>query len=444
MAAASTPANLAHLYRRAAFGTDRGAIDAAAADGIEATVDLLLAAPADVPGDPPAPVFEELDESLRGRGRDLSEDEQLELQRERQRIYREGFQDLVTWWIGMMATSPQPQVEKTTFILHDHFATGIEKVKVAEAMYNQNLALRAWAFGSFPDLVQTIAKDPAMIFWLDLQSSTADNLNENFGRELLELFTLGAGNYSQEDVREVSRAFTGWTLVGRTQSQFRARRHDSGEKTVLGETGTFDGEDIVALVTSRRESAEWIAAEFWSKLAYPDPEAAVVTRLADAYEAGGRRIDALLRAIYTDDAFYSPAALNGLVKTPVEFFVGALRAFGLGVETEDPHPQRLLVAMRAMGQEPFQPPNVAGWSQNRYWTNTAMAQVRFEIAGAIAEIAPEAELPEPGSADAVDALIDRLGLVDPPIEYREALAGFDGEPRGLVQLALAAPTYQMN
>ncbi len=445
MAARDTPANLAHLLRRAGFGADRAAADAAAAAGVDATVERLLASAVTLPADPPPPSLRGAEEyrTLFRDGREGSEEERKRARRQVMALGFEEYHTLVSWWTNLMVATPAPLVEKMTFVWHDHFATSVLKVRLPAVMYGQNLTLRAGALGPFPDLVKATSRDPAMVLWLDLNDSRAGAVNENYARELMELHTLGEGRYSEKDVREAARAFTGYTLVRRSEFEYREDLHDGSTKTVFAKKGDFDGDAVIDLIVGRREHAEYLATKLWSRLGAPGPSKALVRRLADAYEAGGRTTTALLRAILTADEFYGAEVRNGLVKTPVEFLAGALRAFGIRLSAEGDHPRRLVRALRLLGQEPFNPPNPAGWPQNRHWTNTAMALARFEIAGAVAGLVPAEMLPTPGNKDSVDGLVARLGLVDPPRAYRDALRSYKGEPTGLVQVALASPAYQL-
>ncbi|MCC7076751.1 MAG: DUF1800 domain-containing protein [Acidimicrobiia bacterium] len=441
MTTAATPENMAHLWRRAGFGASPETIETSTAAGIEATVDVLLAGSTATPVNPPPPA---LTEPTRPDLEDASEEERQAAVRALLREAFEQHQALGLWWVQNMATTAFPLVEKATLIWHDHFATGFAKVKVPISMFDQNVTLRTLGLGEFTVLVKALTRDPAMVFWLDLQTSTADAPNENFARELMELFTLGEGSYSQEDVREVARAFTGARLVRRRRYEFVDALHDGGDKTVLGETGNFDGDDVVDILVGRRDSARWVARRWWENLAHPNPPDDLLDSLADAYEAGGRRIDQLVRTILTHDEFYSEEAKAGLVKTPVEFVAGALRAFGIVIEADPDTARAVAAAFRLMGQQPFDPPSVGGWPQNRYWTNTAMTRARFLVAGSIAKRVPETMLPVPGDKPSIEGLLGRLGLAPVPADLAADLARFAGSPRALVQLALASPAYSLN
>jgi len=439
-----TVENIAHLIRRAGFGAGRAELEQAAAAGIPATVDALLAAPTDPPPGVERPELTP-PSKLQLPEAGASEDDRRRQQRRLLTAGRAEYAAVVAWWVDVMVATPTPQVEKLVFVWHDHFATGIRKVKSAWAMLNQQDTIRRHALGAFPDLVSALARDPAMIRWLDLGRSGADAPNENFARELMELFTLGAGNYSQEDVREAARALTGWTFDRFTDSAlFRPGRHDFGTKTILGETGRFGTDDVVRLVTSGRESARHVARALWSAYAHPNPPEPLVEQLAGVYEASGRRTDALLRAMFTHPDFYTADARTGLVKTPVELVAGALRAFGIRIDRSGDHPQRLVEALGALGQAPFDPPNVGGWPQNSYWATTAMTQARFQVAGAIAALVPDSLLPVPGSAQSVQDMLDRLGMLEVPPQLVPRLQEFRGSPRDLVRLVLASPPYQRN
>ncbi len=317
--------DLAHLYRRAGFGARPDELDAAVAGGYEATVESLLAGLSgpDAAGDGvalpaltmPAAAVRRTDPTAAKQRRQDENREEAALQ---------------AWWLDRMISTATPLREKLTLLWSGHFATGFDKVRNAALMHLQNQLFRTLGGGSFQALTTAVAKDPAMQLWLDTATDVAAHPNENFARELMELFTLGVGNYTETDVQEAARCFTGWSF-NRTTGVFvlRPRVHDNGQKTVLGQTGDLDGDDLVRIVTNAPASHRFVVARLWSHLAYPvGPTDPVVGQLTPGY---GRDLDItnLLRAIFLHPAFRSAAARSGLVKQPIEYAVGVARAFGL-------------------------------------------------------------------------------------------------------------------
>lgn len=306
--------------------------------------------------------------------------------------------------MNRMATAPAGEVltEKVAFLCHDHFATSFSKVEFSRDMWQQFEMFRRLGLGSFRTLVRAVCNDPAMLVYLDNDPSVAGNPNENLGRELLELFTLGVDNYTQDDVVAAARCLTGWnaywddrfpiTGQGRTfidyqdatrfpQGTWEHRYHDRGTKTLFGRTGTFNGDDLVRLIVDgpkETTSARHIARRFFENLAYPRPSATVVNEIADAYLANGKTIRALVRAVLLHPEFRSAAARTGLVKTPVEFAVQAMRAFRMPANSAMDWSQGVRLSNSA--QRLFFVPNIAGWPQNGYWASTSAVGARADWA----------------------------------------------------------------
>ena len=250
----------------------------------------------------------------------------------------------------------------------------------------------------------------------------------------MELFTLGIGNYTEADVRDAARAFTGWIIDPLTLTwALRERQHDEGQKTVLGQTGDWGGEDVIHILVNSPASHAWIVASVWSHFAYPvsttDP---VVKDLIPGY-ASDRNITNLMRAVLLHPEFTSEQALTGLVKQPIEWTVGALRAVGLPTgEARD------ISALTAQGQVPLRPPNVGGWPQNDYWLTTASSMARLEVASAAANLADLSIITSTPASQRVDAVANLLSVTwSGPTA--KALAEVAGNPKALVALALVAP-----
>jgi uncharacterized protein (DUF1800 family) len=451
---------VAHLYRRAGFGARPDELDAAAARGYEATVESLLAGLTgpDPAGDRvPLPALP-LSPTPAGP---LPTDPtaRLALARARQQSENAQFQALQQWWLDRMIVTSTPLREKLTLLWSGHFATGFAKVRNAGLMHLQNQLLRSLGGGSFEALTVAVARDPAMQVWLDTDTDVAGQPNENFSRELMELFTLGIGNYTEADVQAAARCFTGWSF-NRSTGAFvlRARQHDDGTKTLLGQTGNFDGDDVVRIVTSMPACSRFVVSKLWSHLAYPVPPSdPVVAQLAAAFQKD-LNVTGLLRAIFLRPDFTGPAARTGLVKQPIEYVVGVARSLGLRATTSagSPpgtappggrrlrQPPSLPASLRLLAQEPFNPPNVGGWPQNQYWLTTASSAVRLQFAGQVgasADLSPLDAMPVAGRADGLARLLSVDGWGP---TTRAALNAVAGDPTSLVTLALCAPEYVLN
>jgi uncharacterized protein (DUF1800 family) len=278
--------------------------------------------------------------------------------------------------IGEMLSTPSPLTERMTLFWHSHFVSSQQKVKLAELMYRQNVTLRAQALGNFGAMLHAVARDPAMIVYLDSAQNRKGAANENFARELMELFTLGEGNYGESDVKEAARAFTGWSL-DRERGEFVFRRavHDYGSKTVLDRTGNFDGDDVIDILLAQPSTAEFVSRKLWREFVSPDPDAAEVKRIAARFRDSGYDIKTALYALLTSDAFYARENRGTLFKSPVDLVVGTLRQFGM-------HPGDTIpfaVAAAGMGQNLFSPPNVRGWPGQEAWINTSSLLARKQF-----------------------------------------------------------------
>lgn len=304
--------------------------------------------------------------------RDASEDERKRLLRE---ALERGF-ELRGWWYREMWSTPTPLTERMTLFWHNHFVSSQQKVKAPQLMYRQNLLLRQHALGNFGELLHAIAKDPAMVIYLDSASNRKGQPNENFAREVMELFTLGTGHYTEQDIKEAARAFTGWSL-NRSDFSFRNYRllHDGGEKTVLGQRGDFDGDAVLDILLAQPATAEFITAKLWREFVSPTPDAREVKRLAQVFRIARYEIKPLLRALLTTDAFYAPAHRGTLIKSPVELLVGTVRQFGI----EQVEPRLLALSGRQLGQDIFNPPNVKGWPGGEDWINSNTLLARKQI-----------------------------------------------------------------
>ena len=433
----------AHLYRRAAFGPSAADLDAAERAGFEKTLALLLS------GRPDAP---EIDESLADVGRVAAKSDDPD--------------QLRGWWLYAMLHTAHPLREKLTLFWHNHFATSILKVRKSAVMLQQNQLLRSHALGKFGPFLHAIGKDAAMLLWLDSNSNVKGAANENYAREVMELFSLGVGNYTEKDIREAARAFTGWHTDGQG-FRFNAAQHDDGPKTSFGKTGNWDGGDVVPMLLDRPSAARFLVGKLYAFLVSEvPPPPALLEPLCDSFRKSDYDIGALVKTMLSSRLFFSDRAFRQRVKGPVEYVLGATRAvYRAGGK---PLPHRTLVRhVNAMGQSLFAPPNVKGWPGGRVWLNTATVLERDNFAAALSsgtlwgsgfpsrDFDPARVLDSAtGAEDVVQALLDVYvpGGVRP--EVRAKLVAFlgDGKPAGdelaqrvrdAAHAILTMPEYQL-
>ncbi len=371
----------------------------------------------------------------------------------------------VAVFLTRMLMSARPLQEKMTLLWHGWLTSSLASVRYASMMTQQNDLYRANALTTdFKAMMKAVARNPAMLLYLNNNTNIKSAPNENWARELMELFTLGIGNYTEQDVKELARAFTGWTVNIKQGGNFviNTRQHDSGSKTFLGVTGNLDGDDIIDIIFSQPAHGPFVARKVFRFLAYDDPDVATVNRFADIYIRSGFSIQELVRQILLSPEFVSDKAFYALVKSPAEFTIGALRTFAIRVSDVAPWNQ-LSRAMALMGQQIYEPPNVAGWPGNTAWANTTAYFARAELArslvsanGGVAidptRIGQVANITTPDAA--VDLFLGLLVQADVPSDYRQLLLDFignfngprdmDGKLRGLVRLIMATPVYQMN
>ncbi|HUK32974.1 MAG TPA: DUF1800 domain-containing protein [Vicinamibacterales bacterium] len=284
-------------------------------------------------------------------------------------------QRLGIWWANRMLTTKRPLEEKLTLLWHGHFATGDTKVRDYRMMLRQNQMLRRNAEGSLRALLVGILKDPAMLVYLDNGENVKAHPNENFGRELLELFTMGVGNYSEHDVREAARAFTGWTN-DLLEFRFNQAQHDFGEKTFLARTGILDGTDIIDTILAQNATGEFVAAKIYRYFVRDDISPAVRADLGRQFKVSGYQIKPLLKRIFLSKDFYSEPSTATQIKSPVVLVVSTYRKMGLRELPTIPDFGRLT---GALGQTLFDPPNVAGWAGGRTWITPATLMQRGNL-----------------------------------------------------------------
>ena len=356
-----------HFLVRTGFAPTQAQVDALAGKNtlqvIGITVDNAQAAKPQHPA--PAFVAKPLPAPI------LSLATQEERMNARQLQLREGL-DIKTWWLREMVESDAPLQERLTLFWHNHFATSQQKVVRSVAMWNQHQLLRSQALGSFATLLHAIAKDPAMLAYLDGANSRKEAPNENFAREVMELFVLGEasqaaqglGGYTEQDIREAARAFTGWSVERDTFAfRFRPVFHDTGDKTVLGTTGRLDGDAVLDILLKQDAAARFVVRKLWLEFVSPTPVDAEVERLAQAFKSSGYQLAPLMKGLLASDAFWAPENRAALVKSPVELLVGSVRQLNLPVADTLP----LVLKSTQLGQNLLAPPNVKGWPGYTHW-----------------------------------------------------------------------------
>jgi uncharacterized protein (DUF1800 family) len=436
-------ADVAHVLRRLSMGVHPDLVEKLGSvdEAIDRALDLSAPAPAPLDFPPPADFYEA---------------------RQIQQIAQP-----IAWWLRQMQSSPRLIEERLVWFWHDHFATSLQKVRSPYLMYQQQLTIRKHATGSFADLLHAIAKDPAMLLFLDGITNSVQSGNENFGREVMELFTVGRGEYTQDDVVAASRSFTGWVVdvpgrpgleraaafgIPAWQAGVIPRRHDGGTKTLLGRTGTFDLDAALDVLLDHPSTAPRIAAKLYTELVGIGPDDSTRRRLGDAFRGGKWQIMPVVEAIARDPEFVAPTARDTKVRTPVEKLVGLLQAFPDGTTTVGRPARRARgadgatadgamagpagtgvgQALRTAGYVPFVPPNVGGYPKG----NRLLGPHQLVHAFDLLSVFPAApEVPRD-----VDELFARLGRPDVSRRTRKVVSGERDRNRRLA-LAVASPEY---
>ncbi|MCC6739161.1 MAG: DUF1800 domain-containing protein [Planctomycetia bacterium] len=434
----------AHLLRRAGFGATIAELEQARREGYAATLERLLA-------------FESVADDVEGDLADV-QDGLLDLR---------NIEDVRIAWIYRMARTKRPLQERMTLFWHNHFATGAGKVDQALLMHRQVALFRRFAAGNFRSLLVEVSKDPAMLVWLDGRANRKGVPNENYGRELMELFTIGIGNYMEKDVKEVARAFTGWNLR-EGEFFFDARQHDDGEKAVLGKTGRLDGTDVIDILAAHPATAKRLSEKLYREFVGPEPDAETVKALSEEYFRSGYDVRSVLRVLFTSKAFLSDAAAWSRVKSPAELVIGALRAMPSLIPVK-----YLPLNLRRMGQDLLAPPTVKGWDGGTAWLSTTTVINRFNFARDLGpgynnqpsaalnsrQLVADFGLDTPEKL--VDHMLQRFGPLDVPAAVRERLVAYakapeqakgpvypapavlDGKVRGVAHLVMALPEFQL-
>ncbi len=427
--------DVAHLLRRSGFGGTRAEIDSLTPMDWPDIVDQIL----DTSPNPG------IDQNVPNLNPDNTS-------------WSERYIGITHHWFERARTVPRPVQEKMTLFWHGLLCSGLDKVNEHYLMFDQIQLFRSAGLGDIVELYQKMATQPAMLDYLDNKDNRRGSINENFAREVMELFTLGQGHYTEEDVAASARAWTGHGLT-RYDSYprtyiFEADRHDNDPKTFMGVTANWDGPEIlnhILLGPKQRDAARFISAKMWSFFAYPNPEPALVDDLATAMINGGMRADVVLRAIFNRPEFRSEKAKTGLVRSPIEFTVAALRHTNLTSDDIDPQ-----WYVGEMGQSMYEPPNVSGWRQNGYWISSSAMWAKARFASNLRWQAYDREFladsPELLAEISVTRALETFGVFNPSSQTMASLNNFVtterstsrwAESSGLIFLSLLTPEFQL-
>ncbi|HCN38102.1 MAG TPA: DUF1800 domain-containing protein [Bacteroidetes bacterium] len=314
----------------------------------------------------------DVDEYSERKYRDLSRKER----QERRRKNRQNIQKINTTWLFKMTKDKESLREKMTFFWHGHFACKNNLSKLNEI---QNNTLRNNALGNFRVLLTEISKDPAMLQFLNNQQNRKKSPNENFARELLELFTLGRGHYTEDDIKNAAKAFTGWGFNDKGEFIIRENQHDTSEKTFMGQTGNFDGDDIINIILENKRTAEFISEKIYKFFVNETPDKKIINNMSDIFYKSGYDIKKLLEYVFKSDWFYDEKNIGSKVKSPVEYLAGISKIYNINFVNENV----LFGMQRALGQILENPPNVGGWAGGKNWIDTSSLMFRLKLPEAI-------------------------------------------------------------
>ncbi len=440
MALDNERSQIAHLLRRAGFGATPSELDYYTSFGFAGALDQLL--------NPEQVDDSATDRLLQPLSANLGDKKQIEASK--------------FWWFNRMLYTQRPLQEKMTLFWHNHFATANSKVANSVLMLQQIQLFRDNGLGNFETLLQKVTRDPAMLIWLDNRLNRKAAPNENYAREVQELFTVGIGNYTEQDIHEAARAFTGLTIDRNLNSVFNANQHDNGAKTFQGQTGDFGADDILGILVRNPATARFITTKLFTWFVYDSPDPSTIDRLSNTFTSTNFDIRSVLRDIFSGPEFLSDQAFHGVIKQPVDFVSGSLKS--LNVQNVGPDVTQVL---RRMGQDLLNPPDVSGWKGGSAWINSTTLFERFNWADRLSmgrdstkpyftDIPGQIAAQNIGSPDALvdyylglfvdgdatpearQALIDYLGALSPG-----DAAAIDLKGRGVVHLTMSVPTYQL-
>jgi len=374
-----------HLLNRAGFGGSPAEIQKLADLGHDQAISSLIDYEK-IPDPTLNPDWAKPDPVRMAQQRDINQtgtpEQKKAFQQEQQQILQRDMLELRGWWLQRMAHGPRPFQEKMVLFWHGHFATSVDKVRDAYYMWRQNELFRRLATGNWQQLLSDAGKDPAMLIWLDQAQSQKAHPNENFAREVMELFALGEGHYTEHDISEGARALTGWSLDRIDQQYiYRPFFHDNGDKTFLGRTGNLDGDDVIAQIVAQPQSARFITAKLWNYFAGQAPTDDLNTALAAVFRAGGNNFKPFLRVMFRSEEFNSDDIILNQVKSPVQWLIGSVRM----LECDLPPTLVSYGMLRQLGQDLFAPPNVKGWDGGITWITTNTLLTRYNDAEALVQ-----------------------------------------------------------
>jgi uncharacterized protein (DUF1800 family) len=356
------------------------------------------------------------------------------------RVQIEHALELKAWWLTEMLGTASPFTERMTLFWHNHFTSSVRKVRSPPLMLRQNALLRKHALGNFGELLHAVSRDPAMLVYLDSATNRRGQPNENFARELMELFTLGEGRYGERDIKEAARAFTGWSIdLDTGEFLFRPRQHDDGVKTVLGRS-LESGTEVLDLLLAQPATAEYIAARLWREFVSPQLQPEELKRVAAALRDSRYDLRATMRALLLTPAFWAPENRAALIKSPTELVVGSMRQFGIALS--DPLPFAFLVAY--LGQDLFAPPNVKGWPGGEAWINSTTLLARKQFLERLLRVDETRMLmQQPAMREKIDGMKPGArrvvqAMAELQFSGRDWLAPFEGRERMVPLVLLAA------
>ena len=418
---------IARLFHRTGFGPKPGEFAAALSAGVASTRSKVLS--------PPSTVSFVTPPALTDLGPRPAPNSSAVVDFSQQLRYQN--QQLFLWWLDEMVTSPHTLQEKMTWFWHGHWATSIGKVNYALPMFNQNVTMRKFALGNFNDFAKAMFSDGALQVWLDGQENTVKAPNENFSREMMELFTLGVNRYTETDVKELARAFTGYQ-VSRSSGlvTFNARRRDNAPVTVLSKTAAMSPEEVIAHLVAQNNSALFIAERIWYRFVSSQEPLPQDHPMVKAF--ANRDIYALMKSLIESSALSQPQ--YSMVKSPVEWFIGICRALTI-TPSQLPSPTKLAGYFEKLSQVPFSPPNVGGWPVDQAWLSSASAQYRLSFATSVIAEADLSELTAISSVRRPAYLADLLGVVEWSTRTAYAMRGVRDNPQKLLVTAVCSPEY---
>ncbi len=374
----SKQTSLQHLFWRAGFGASPQEVREATKKSLRDVVEQLFReSRKDTPLDRIASTEPGYNKralkDLLSRRDELSPEEKKRMVKDLVRENRGKIGDLNYQWLDQMGTGREALREKLTLFWHGHFACRSLNPAFVQ---RQNNLIRGLALGKFGNLLRGVSQDPAMLQFLNNQQNKKDSPNENFAREVMELFTLGRGTYSERDIREAARAFTGWGFVPLSgEFVFRKNQHDDGPKTIFGKIGNFTGDDVLDLILDRPETSRFVVTKLYRYFVNDTPNEAHVRELAQRFRRTDYNIEDLMRAIFTADWFYDAKNIGVKIKSPVELLAGLQRQFSLDFGGK----QSVLYIQKALDQVLFYPPNVAGWAGGRSWIDSSSLLLRMKL-----------------------------------------------------------------